>query len=172
MKLYNVQLYNTVYRNTEFYFLEVFKNMKNFDYAETRKIIIDGINKKISFDELRKKLPGLNKRKIKMIVFDVMKELDLSYTPFNGMLSRPQIKREPIPVSEDGTLNIMALMKEKSFDGVECQARCHVGPDKITLTIKPVDKESYKNKLDKESLIEFYRGFNAIKEEFERMKMN
>jgi len=32
----------------------------------------------------------------------------------------------------------MELLKEKGFEGMECQARCHVGANKITLTVKPV----------------------------------
>ena len=92
-------------------------------------------------------LPGMRKRPIMSLVFDVMQESGIKQIPFPGMVERPRLTRKPIPVEKDGTLNILPLLKEKELDGKICEARCHVGDGKITLTVKPVKAEMLVNDL-------------------------
>ncbi|MBQ3058809.1 MAG: hypothetical protein IJD16_00630 [Desulfovibrio sp.] len=110
----------------------------DFNYYEAKTIIRQGIYDKITFKELREKLPGWRKRHLQSIIFDVMAEMGLKNIPFPGMVVRPRLSRKPIPIDSNGMLCIMDLLKEKGFEGIECHARCHVGQTKITLTIKPV----------------------------------
>ena len=113
--------------------------MSNYSKFYTAKQIIrEGIKNGITFKELRDKLPGWRKRPLQSLIFDVMAELGLTSIPFPGMVVRPRLTRKPIPVDAQGNLCIMELLREKGFEGMECQARCHVGPNKITLTVKPV----------------------------------
>ena len=108
------------------------------DYSKAREIIKQGISDGIDFAELRKLLPNFRKRPLMSLVFDVMHEIGTDQVPFPGMVLRPRLTRKPIPVEDDGTLNIMHLLKEKGIDEKKCQAHCHIGNDKITLTIKPI----------------------------------
>ena len=108
------------------------------NFSQAKEIIRQGINDGIDFAELRNRLPGIRKRPLMSLVFDVMHEIGTDQVPFPGMVLRPRLTRMPIAVGNDGTLNILPLLKEKGFDGVECEARCHIGNDKITLTVKPV----------------------------------
>lgn len=115
--------------------------MQNFSkFYTVKQIIREGIENKITFKELRAKLPGWRKRPLLSLIFDVMAEMGLKNIPFPGMVIRPRLTRKPVPVDENGMLCIMELLKEKGFEGMECHARCHVGPSKITLTIKPVSR--------------------------------
>ena len=107
-------------------------------YSKAREIIRQGISEGIDFAELRKRLPKFRKRPLMSLVFDVMHELGTDQVPFPGMVLRPRLTRNPLAVAEDGTLNILPLLKEKGFDGVECEVRCHIGNEKITLTVRPV----------------------------------
>ncbi len=126
------------------------------DYANAREIIRQGISEGIDFAELRKRLPNFRKRPLMSLVFHVMHEIGTDQVPFPGMVLPPRLTRKPIAVEEDGTLNIMHLLKEKGFDGVECVAHGHIGNDKITLTVKPVKgkfggreiKEAEQNDID------------------------
>ena len=129
-----------------------------------KKIIKEGINENIDFSELRKLLPDMCKRPIVSLVFDVMEELGIKQIPFPGMVSRPRQARKRIPVGEDGSLNILELLKEKGFEGKACEARCHIGEEKITLTIKPI-KQDDKDDVEKNK-IDFVE---PIEQEFERM---
>ncbi len=98
------------------------------------------------------------------LVFDVMHELGTDQVPFPGMVLRPRLTRKPIPIEEDGTMNILHLLKEKGFDGTTCEARCHIGNDKITLTVKPV-KDGFCGKQKKEAELndlESYTCFEPI----------
>lgn len=105
---------------------------------ENAKIIIrNGIDEKITFDELRSLLPGWRKRDLQSLIFDVMAERNMKTVPFPGLLKRPRLTRKPIPVDEDGNLVIQELLAEKGFLGKKCFAHAHVGDRKITLTIKP-----------------------------------
>lgn len=110
-------------------------------YDNAREIIRQGISEGIDFAELRKRLPNFRKRPLMNLVFDVMHEMGIEQSPFPDLVLRPRLTRNPIAVAEDGTLEIMHLLKEKGFDGVECEARCHIGNDKITLTVKPVKND-------------------------------
>ncbi len=107
------------------------------DFSKAKQIIRQGISDGIDFAELRNRLPNIRKRPLMSLVFDVMHDIGTDQVPFPGMVLRPRLTRKPIAVENDGTLNIMPLLKEKGFDGVECEARCHIGDDKITLTVKP-----------------------------------
>ncbi len=110
-------------------------------YANAREIIRQGISEGIDFAELRKRLPNFRKRPLMSLVFHVMHEIGTDQVPFPGMVLPPRLTRKPIAVEEDGTLNILPLLKEKGFDGKRCEARCHIGNDKITLTVKPVKND-------------------------------
>lgn len=131
-------------------------------YSKAREIIKQGISEGIDFAELRKRLPKFRKRPLMSLVFDVMNELGTDQVPFPGMVLRPRLTRNPIAVAEDGTLNIMPLLKEKGFDSVECEAHGHIGNAKITLTVKPVKgkfggrqkKEAEQNDVDLYSCFE------------------
>ena len=109
--------------------------MNKFDIV--KKAIKEGIEEEIDFTELRDRIPGLKKRQLMSLVFDVMHEIGTEQIPFPGMISRPRLTRKPILIDEEGNLNIMPLLQEKGFDGKRCEARCHIGNDKITLTVKP-----------------------------------
>lgn len=111
------------------------KNYSNFDYA--KQVIRMGIDEKISFEELRAKLPGWRKRVLQSLIFDVMAEKEMKTVPFPGLLKRPRLTRKPIPVDKDGNLSVRDLLEEKGFLGRSCLAYAHVGDRKITLTIKP-----------------------------------
>ena len=110
--------------------------MTNFE--SIKKTIKKGIDEGIDFAELRKRLPSIRKRPLMSLVFDVMAEIGTDQVPFPGMVLRPRLTRKPIPIEEDGTLNILPLLQEKGFDGMKCEARCHIGDTRITLTVKPV----------------------------------
>ena len=108
------------------------------NYQETKEIIRQGIEEKINFSELRSRLPGWRKRLLQSLILDVMEEVGLKDIPFPGLLVRPRLARKPVPIDSNGTLCIQDLLTEKGFEGRPCQAFCHVGTQKITLTIKPV----------------------------------
>ena len=108
------------------------------DFTKAKEIIKQGIEEGIDFAELRNRLPNFRKRPLMSLVFDAMAEIGTDQVPFPGMVLRPRLTRKPIPVNEDGTLNILPLLQEKCFVNVKCEASCHIGNDKITLTIKPV----------------------------------
>ena len=114
------------------------------NFSKVKEIIRQGIREKIDFAELRKRLPDMRKRPLMSLIFDVMHECGIDQIPFPGMVLRPRLTRNPVPVEKDGTLNILHLLREKEFDGKTCEARCHIGNDKITLTIKPVKKRNNK----------------------------
>ena len=103
-----------------------------------KEIIRQGIKEHIDFQTLRSLLPTIRKRVLLSLIFDVMDEMGLKQLPFPGMMSRPTFTHKPIPVQADGTLNIYEVLKEKGFEDMLCEAKCHVGENKITLTIKPV----------------------------------
>ncbi len=134
------------------------------DYANAREIIRQGISEGIDFAELRNRLPGIRKRPLMSLVFDVMHEIGTDQVPFPGMVLRPRLTRMPIAVENDGTLNILPLLKEKGFDGVECEARCHIGNDKITLTVRPVKSKfgSRQEKKPEQNGLELYSCFESI----------
>ncbi len=117
--------------------------MNKFDIV--KKAIKEGIEEEIDFTELRDRIPGLKKRQLMSLVFDVMHEIGTEQIPFPGMVSRPRLTRKPIPIDEEGNLNIMPLLQEKGFDGKRCEARCHIGNDKITLTVKPTKTAADEN---------------------------
>ncbi len=108
------------------------------NFSQAKEIIRQGINDGIDFAELRNRLPGIRKRPLMSLVFDVMHEIGTDQVPFPGMVLRPRLTRKPIAVGEDGTLNILPILKEKGFDGIQCEAHWHIGNAKITLTVKPV----------------------------------
>ena len=120
------------------------------DFSQTKEIIKQGISDGIDFAELRNRLPNIRKRPLMSLVFDVMHELGTDQVPFPGMVLRPRLTRRLIPIEEDGPMNILPLLKEKGFDGVECEARCHIGDTKITLTVKPV-KDGFGGRQKKEA---------------------
>ena len=105
------------------------------NYQEEKEIIKQGIEEKINFSELRCRLPGWRKRPLQSLILDVMEEIGLKDIPFPGLLVRPRLTRQPIPLAVDGTLCIQDLLTEKGFNGKPCQAFAHVGAKKITLTI-------------------------------------
>ena len=128
--MYNMALY-------KFLFKEDKMSQINFNYVKS--IIRTGIEEKITFAQLREKLPGLRKRQLQSLIFDVMAEMNLRHVPFPGLLKRPRLSRAPIPVDEDGNLCIRSLLEEKGFIGRSCAAFAHIGDNKITLTIKPAN---------------------------------
>lgn len=111
--------------------------MKNPLYLIAKQVIREGIKNKITFDELREKLPGWRKRALQSIIFDVMAELNMTTVPFPGLLKRPRLTRKPIPVDEEGKLSVKEIIAEKWPDGRACEAFANIGDKKITLTIKP-----------------------------------
>lgn len=119
---------------------------KQPNQTKAKNIIKKGISENIDFVELRKRLPDMKKRPIMSLVFDVMEESDIKQIPFPGMVVRPRLTRKPLPVEQDGTLNILEILKEKGFDKLVCEAHCHVGKDKITLTIKPLKNSPVETK--------------------------
>ena len=137
------------------------------DFSSIKEIIRQGIAEGIDFAELRRRLPSIRKRPLMSLVFDVMHEIGTEQVPFPGMVLRPRLTRKPIAVQKDGRLNIMPLLKEKGFDGVECEARCHIGNDKITLTVKPAKpvKDGFGGRQKKEAEqndLESYTCFEPI----------
>ena len=116
------------------------------DYSLIKRAIRDGIKDGIDFAELRYRIPDVKKRQLISLIFDVMHEMGTDHIPFTGMISRPRLTRKPIPIDEEGTMNILPLLQEKGFDGKRCEARCHIGNDKITLTVKPVKTAARGNK--------------------------
>ena len=111
--------------------------MFNKNYYAAKQIIRQGIKDKITFDELREKLPGWRKRALQSLIFDVMAELNMTTVPFPGLLKRPRLTRKAIPVDEDGKLSVKEILAEKWPEGKECEAFANIGDKKITLTIKP-----------------------------------
>lgn len=111
-------------------------NFTNLD--EIKETIKLGIDEKIDFKELRKRLPHIHKKPLIAIIYDVMNELEIRDIPFPGLLTKPKFARKPIPVSDTGKINITELLEEKGFDDLKCEAFASVGAKKITLTIKPV----------------------------------
>lgn len=105
-------------------------------YFLAKKIIKQGIKDKISFTELRERLPDWRKRPLQSLIFDVMAEMGLKHVPFPGLLIRPRLSRKPIQISSDGKLSIRELLDEKGFSASDCLAYAHIGDRKITLTIK------------------------------------
>ena len=134
------------------------------NFSQAKEIIRQGINDGIDFAELRNRLPGIRKRPLMSLVFDVMHEIGTDQVPFPGMVLRPRLTRMPIAVGNDGTLNILPLLKEKGFDGVECEARCHIGNDKITLTVRPVKSKfgGRQEKKPEQNDSELYSCFESI----------
>jgi len=133
---------------------------------QIKDVIKQGISQEIDFAELRSRLPGIRKRLLQSLIFDVMAELGMKQLPFAGMIPRPRLTRKPIPVQEDGTLNIMDVLKEKEFDTKICAARVFVGNDKITLTIKPVKNQPEKVEPNSDNSS---KTADNVEEEFERM---
>ena len=113
------------------------KKISKFDQA--KNIIRQGIKDKISFKELREKLPEWRKRALQSLIFDVMAEDNLKHVPFPGLLQRPRLTREPLPIDGEGNLCIYKLLEEKGFIGRNCKAFAHIGNNKITLNIKRVN---------------------------------
>lgn len=122
--------------------------MYKINYSEVKEIIRQGISDSIDFNELRSKLPGLRKRPLQSLVFDVMAEMGIKNVPFSGMILRPRLYRKPIEIDEYGTLNIFDLLAEKEFLGKSCLAYPHIGDKKITLTIKIVEAGEKKETSD------------------------
>ena len=87
--------------------------MAKLDFSEAKDIIRQGIRESIDFKELRTKLPGWRKRPLQSLVFDVMAEMGIKTVPFAGMILRPRLTRQPIPIDEYGNLNISKLLAEK-----------------------------------------------------------
>ena len=112
------------------------KKISKFDQAKS--IIRQGIKDKITFKELREKLPDWRKRALQSLIFDVMAEDNLKNVPFPGLLQRPRLVRKPLPIDKEGNLSVYSLLEEKGFIGKNCKAFAHIGNNKITLTIKPV----------------------------------
>lgn len=110
--------------------------MNKDQFLMAKKIIREGIENKITFEELRKSLPGWRKRPLQSLIFDVMAEMKLSHVPFPGLLVRPRLTRKPIEISKDGKLSVKELLDEKGFLPQGCLAYAHIGDNKITLTIK------------------------------------
>lgn len=111
------------------------KNCSNFEQAKA--IIRQGIKDKLTFEELRAKLPDWRKRPLTSLIFDVMAEKKMKHVPFPGLLKRPRLARKPIKIDAEGNLSVKELLKEKGFMGRCCLAYAHIGDNKITLTIKP-----------------------------------
>lgn len=109
-------------------------SFSKFEYA--KGIIRKGIQDKITFAELREKLPGWRKRPLQSLIFDVMEEIGLHTIPFTGMVTRPRLTRPSIPVSSEGKICVTDLLQEKGFTAEKCAAYAHIGKNKITLTIK------------------------------------
>ena len=114
---------------------------QNFDFA--KQIIRTGIRKKITFAELREKLPGWRKRQLQSLIFDVMAELNITTVPFPGLLKRPRLTRKPIPIDDEGNLSIKELLDEKWGDSRKYEAHANIGDRKITLTIKPKKLQNF-----------------------------
>lgn len=112
------------------------KNLTKFEHA--RQIIRVGIRDRITFAELRQKLPEWRKRQLQSLIFDVMEELGLHTIPFEGMVTRPRLTRPAIPVSEDGNICVRDLLLEKGFNVDNCAAYANIGKKKITITIKEI----------------------------------
>lgn len=107
-------------------------------FDEAKAIVRKGIHDQITFAELRKLLPDWRKRPLQTVIFDVMAEMGLATVPFAGMVTRPRLTRPAIPVSDEGNICISSLLAEKGFIAENCAAFAHVGPNKITLTIKKI----------------------------------
>lgn len=105
-------------------------------FAEAKAIVRKGIHDQITFAELRKLLLYWRKRPLQTVIFDVMAEMGLTTIPFAGMVTRPRLTRPSIPVTDEGNICISGLLAEKGFTAENCAAFAHVGPNKITLTIK------------------------------------
>lgn len=111
--------------------------MKCFDnFNEAKSIIKNAILTKMTFNELRGKLPGMRKPHILYIVFDLMEELELSEMPFPDAMCRPRIKRDILKISPEGNINIANLLAEKGFEIDKCYVRPTIGKNKITLTVR------------------------------------
>lgn len=74
----------------------------NFNIEDVRNTIIDAINEKKSFKELREQLPGVRKPRLLALIFDIMEQLGIekSNHPFPDAMERPRIKRKALTVEE------------------------------------------------------------------------
>lgn len=108
---------------------------QNFSISEIRDTVMDAINDKLSFKELRKKLPGVRKSQLLSTTHDIMEELKITM-PFPDAYNRPRLKRTPLAVTADGMVDINALLQEKGYTPTDCIACPTIGVNRITLTIK------------------------------------
>lgn len=115
--------------------------LHSFTFFEIREAVTKAIHEKISFQELRERLPGVGKRQLLSTMFDLMQELGISEIPFCDAMVKPRLVRKPLLVSEDGNINIQKLLEEKGFANAEVVACPNIGKNKITITVKkPVYK--------------------------------
>lgn len=120
-------------------------NNSTLTLDEIKQIIKTGIEEQIDFKELRNRLKGVYKKPLVALIYDMMAEMNIKDVPFPGLLSRPQFARKPVPISENGDLNVAEILREKGFTVNNCEAFPFVGKKKITITIKPCKKANKKS---------------------------